>query len=220
MMRTSKFFLALLITLILGSCSSEYEEPLEMYYEYFPIELDMESYFQMDSIHFNSFTGGSDTFSFIVKEVIDSIFLDLEGRETYRYYVYKQIDSVNWLPYKSGQMNLLGDRLERVIENERNIHLIFPVLEGRSWKGNALHSQANGGKWNYRYKEVHSAKNILAKTYSQSLEVFHYFEDNSFFRRSSSEMYALNVGLIYKEFTDINKQGYWDGPSYILKRLP
>jgi hypothetical protein len=91
------------------------------------------------------------------------------------------------------------------------------VAEGSSWNGNAYINTADQelqhfGNWNYRYESIGAAFNTGYKTYSNTVSVPAVDEaqnnpddpaliDAYADRTLSKEVYAKDVGLVYREMT-------------------
>lgn len=102
----------------------------------------------------------------------------------------------------------------KAVRNEGNlkfIKLVFPVIKGKSWDGNALFDAENtivriAGEpikmyelWDYRYNETGISKTLNGIDYKNVVSVIQTDTENSIEKRYSLEEYAKDVGLIYKK---------------------
>ena len=88
-------------------------------------------------------------------------------------------------------------RYEKVEEDERFIRLTFPVKEGATWNGNAFNQQ---DAWDYEYTDVDVARTYNGLSFSQTARVLQIDEFNFVQKHKAYEVYAKNVGLVYKYY--------------------
>ena len=123
--------------LFFSSCKKETELPVDMGYKYFPVNTGHWVTYDVDSISYNDFTGQVDSFTFQIREVVESVFTDNEGRETQRLERYKRWnDTSAWFLKDVWMVNLTATTAEKVEENIRIIKLIFPPKDNEKWDGN------------------------------------------------------------------------------------
>jgi hypothetical protein len=122
----------------------------------------------------------------------------------------------------------------------RFIKLTIPISEGYTWKAHtyidtkSINSTVSYlDEWAYEYRNVDQPYAVLNKTYNNTLTVFQHdettpegpFNPNNYQQRNyGQEVYAKDVGLIYKEFLHWTwqtspKQAYEDGSYGIRLRL-
>jgi hypothetical protein len=136
-------------------------------------------------------------YQYQIKEVIESVFIDAEGREALRLERYKRIGETGpWMIKDVWTVNRTGTTAEKVEENERFIKLTFPVRIARIWDGNAGNSR---DEWDYQYTEVDAARTIGGILFDSTLTIaqqdFNTWVTYDFFE----EYYAKNVGMVYKK---------------------
>jgi hypothetical protein len=218
-----------LLTLILlglmlclnNACDSE-TETLDFNYNlsYFPMDSAHWVIYQVDSVIYSKFlSGGKDSVSWQLKEVIAGTFIDNEGREARKIERYTRrnesqlwtaIDPVVWYALRDSQ------RAERMEGDLRFIKMVFPISEGKSWKGNSQINTDNSdlklyADWNYTYTDIDQPKTIVAQDFSGNT-VSNSFDktltvsqttrednDNLVEYSYGTEQYAENVGMIFKE---------------------
>lgn len=208
MQKLSLFLFAALTSLL--SCKKD-TEVIDPGYAYFPDATGQYVIYEGDSIQYNDdLESPHDTFRFMVKEVIESVFYDNEGRPTLRIERYYKMEN-DTIPYSAMQWKLsdvwsanrTATSAERVEEDQRYVKLIFPLAEGKKWNGNAYNTQ---GAWEYEYSSVHEGGTVNGKTFDSIATVLQRDESNLVERVFAQEKYAKNVGLIYKELLQIKKQ--------------
>ena len=164
-MRQIIILLFLLVVIASGifSCKKDGKVP-NMGYNYFPDKQGMYVVYDVDSFYYDDFNDVVDTTKFLLKEKIESIYTDNQGRPTIRLERYvKYYDTL--VPYSSMPWTLrdiwaenkTASTTEKVEENQRYIKLAFPVKEAQTWDGNA---QNNLGADNYSYYFYDQARNI------------------------------------------------------------
>ena len=189
------------------SCKKdEVIKPLDIGYNYFPVDTGFWVEYKVDSIVWNDFYPDDDprhidTFSFKIKEYNESNFIDNEGRLALRIERYKKSsDTTNWFLKDVWFANKSSDAAEKVEENERFIKLVFPVKEGAIWHGNAFNTW---DVWDYEYQNVDTYTQINGISFDSSLTVLQADEFNLIARVYSVEKYVRNIGLVYKEYINV-----------------
>ena len=165
---------------------------------------------------------GTDTTRSYLKEEVVSILDVNNGTTNYILERFFRKDlSEPWEIQDVWNIVKYDSKVERVEENLRFIKMVFPVAEGSQWNGNAFinadTSVAFAGSlvaiyqfWdsNYRYSRVDESEQIgsfnldsvvtIIQSDTQLSDVINY--------RFSTEKYARNVGLVYKEMRIIESQ--------------
>jgi hypothetical protein len=186
---------------LVSSCRKpDVVQPTKLYTEYFPFKLGAWVEYDVTSIiHTNL---GSDTTHYILKEIYTEEFIDNSGNLALRIerlrkptisdsYTIKDV----WYANKS---NL---RAEKVEENIRFFKLMFPVVKGKKWNGNAFN---NLDKWDYTYDSVHVFKQFNGLNFDSTVTVNQIDNVNPFQRQIAYEIYANHVGLIRKSYINIS----------------
>lgn len=188
---------------ILFSCKKETELPLNMGYRYFPINTGHWMIYDVDSVSYNDFTGQIDSFSYQIKEVIESVFIDNSGNETQRIERYvRENDTSEWIIRDVWYQNRTTTTAERVEENLRFVKLIFPVETGKKWDGNSFNTLS---PQTYELQETHSSKTINGNYFDSTVTVL----QKSFYTIISEdfqqEIFATRIGMVYKKYTALTK---------------
>lgn len=199
-----------IVSLLMAACRSEIEAPKEYGAALYPQNIGTEVVYQVDSIVYDDFLlrpdNKPDTFTYQLREVLESKFTDNSGKQANRVVIYKRLnDSFNWEPYQvvSTSMNLEG--LQRLENNFRYIKLAFPVAENKTWNGNALNAK---NQTMYKYISAYKT-GIVGKFIIDSLVTVQQEDDSNFVeKRYAKEIYAPQIGLIYGRYDSINYQVY------------
>ena len=135
-LRVFSIFVSIILLII--SCKQEVAEPEDIGYEYFPLKQGHWISYQVDSIVHDAALNVHNHFSYQVKELVDSSFIDNEGETAFRIERFKRPDeSFPWTLSDVWSTKRNNARAERVEENVRTVRLAFPAREGKSWDYNA-----------------------------------------------------------------------------------
>lgn len=185
--------------------------------------------YKMDSLVYVNFNQDLITVRYQAKDVVDAPITDNQGRPSWRVIRYirdsASTDEADWKPLTTYMVTPLGKSVEVVEENQRYVKLKLPVREGYAWKGNSYIDPESFdpgysiSSWDYTYEQVNSPfvfndgttiphtitvnqrDEVLGNPenpYTYSIETF------------SKEVYAKNIGLIYKEFFHSEYQTFYD----------
>ena len=107
------------------SCKKDAPSKVEVGYNYYPNKVGSWIIYDVDSIVWDDFNAPNiaiDTFTYQIKEVNESFFLDNEGRETTRIERYKRTNStMPWIIKDVWYGNRTASKVERVEENIKYI---------------------------------------------------------------------------------------------------
>ena len=195
--RISIYFFLILISV---SCRSfDYSETI-YFSEYFPLEInDTKEYFVTNIAH-TSF--GKDTSYYFLKEVLSEEFIDSEDDLAYRMERFWKTDSTQDYSIKDiWHVKKTLRSAEKVEENERFVKMIFPLNKNSFWNGNAYNSR---DYQEYTIGQLNGEFSINNFNFDSSVTIVQHFNSNLLEYESSKEVYAMDVGLIYKENIILN----------------
>lgn len=202
-----KRLLPFLILLSAIACvKTPVSDEVYMGYNYYPAEIGSYVIYQVDSVYHDQpnpeIPGVHDTTHFFLKEYFESSFIDNAGRESIRMERYK-CDSLGqpWMLSDVWVVTKTPEQVEKVEENVRYVRLAYPVSTGREWNGNILNSKP---AWTYSYTNIGNALQVGDTTFSQTVVVEQRDVTNAVEVERASEVYAMDVGLIAKNFTDLD----------------
>jgi hypothetical protein len=92
------------------------------------------------------------------------------------------------------------NQVEKVEEDVRFIKLIFPVKDAREWNVNALNSL---GSRTYTYENAHKAYTNGTLNFDSTVTVRNIDPENLVSEYRNTEMFATNVGLVYKNEVNV-----------------
>lgn len=194
-------FFAFLLLGVSTSCKKKITENVTLGYEYFPLENGSFIIYRLDSLYYNDFTGGIDTFAYEVKEKVVSTFNDSEGRPTARIErYYRKNSSEEWIIQDVWTANVNNSSAEKTEENQRFVKIVFPAKKNLTWDGNRYNAL---GKQEYKIVSVHTPVQISNITFDSALVVLQK-EDSTLIKKDlMREIFAKNIGLVYKRFISL-----------------
>ncbi|MCE3279960.1 MAG: hypothetical protein K0S44_2151 [Bacteroidetes bacterium] len=196
----------------ISSCSKDPGPNPDLGYNYFPDQVGRYVVYTVDSFYYDASANPPiiDTIKFQIKEKIQSVYTDNEGRPTMRLERYiKYYDplvpysNMSWTLKDVWSQNKTLRTAEKVEENLRYIKLAFPIKEAQEWNGNAQNSQ---DAQNYFYAFFDQARTIGNIKFDSVLQVTQQNESSLVHLKYNEEKYARNVGLIYKRGINIESQ--------------
>ena len=188
-----KLYFVLLIIII--SCKPIAYEETNFFYNYYPLQINQVKEFFVTNIVHNSF--GKDTTTYFLKEIITDYNINMEGDTVYRVERYWKVDSS--LSYEIKDVWTSKKSLSAGYLNEENItytKLIFPLSLNIYWNGNAFN---NLGYQEYSIESLNIPFQLNNVIFDSSLTVIQNYKSNLLEFENSKEIYAIGIGLIYKE---------------------
>lgn len=222
-----KLFFSFIIAIGMVSCKEDVQTLPFMGYDYFPDSVGHYVIYRVDSIWTDDAFNRKDTFLFKLKERIESKFIDDEGRPSQRLERFKRdLDSMPFLFSNISDVwfaTRTATRAEKVEENVRYVKLIFPVNNDETWNGNAFNTEEDFGI-DYKFMNVNEpfTDTLTGIAFDSTVTVLQIERilpvSLSLY---SLEVYANNIGLVYKHFYSLDKQKECDtcvvdvyGPEY------
>jgi len=196
MMIKLKYLLpAFLLILLLPACKKNTIQ-IDYKYSYFPLEIGHTLIYELDSILYSPlYINGRDTVHWELKEVVESKFIDVEGRDAFRINRYQRSDSSkNWKIGPVWYAVLSQTHVERVEDNLRFIRLIFPPETGNTWLGNAYIPTGDTldfyKDWQYTYQEVDMPADVNNLHFDSTVSIVEVDDENLLERRWSTATYS------------------------------
>jgi hypothetical protein len=116
------------------------------------------------------------------------------------------INTLPWVLSDVWYVTKLKDRFERVEESIRYSRLKFPVSEGATWNGNAFNYKKDEGEWNYVVQSPDSKATINNVVFDSTAVVLQRDVETKISKQFYKEIFARNVGLVYKKVIDVESQ--------------
>lgn len=186
---------------------------------YYPLQSGRVSFYKLDSTVVSPFGTALIVRSYHLKDSIGISFQDNTGRESWPVYrfITDTLEQNSWRSLSTYFVTPANNNIEVVDDNNlRFIKLVGPVSNGKSWPGNSYIDTRTFNSpfqylddWTYAYDSLNMPFTTLAGTIDSSVTVLQRDEtspegafDPQFYqqRNYSVEVYAHNIGLIYKNF--------------------
>jgi hypothetical protein len=188
----------LILLLIAVSCKPKPTEVEDFMYEYFPIEVGTWVTYDVIDTRYDVQTI---TETYQLKEVIDSEIRDAQDRPALRIARYwRKNDNDPWDIKDIWVSTRTTSTAEKVEENVRFVKLVFPVRSYQTWDGNVYNTKP---EWEYFYDSIGNSRIINNIEFDETVKVVQIENFNLIQEQDAYEIYAKNVGLIYRKLIDI-----------------
>jgi hypothetical protein len=169
----------------------------EMGYDFFPLETGSFREYRVRKIDY-PVLGDPDTLHYFLKEIVADSFINQTGDITYILERYsKESDTSAWDINAAWTASKSNTNVVVVENNIPYVKMTFPVLEGKRWDGNAFNIMSEEL---YTFEETFQSRDIEGENYESTLKIVHQNNPDSVVTTDiRNEIYALNIGLIYKE---------------------
>lgn len=141
---------------------------------------------------------------FFRKEKISDTLPDQEGAKVFRVEIYTTLDTTQeWEIDSVWSFRLDQSKVLYTENNKPIVKLKFPIQEGSRWDGNAYNTDADssGIFWFSATKLGKAFTAPDSAIYPKTVTVLQRVDDNSINKSNFYEVYAENIGLVYREKT-------------------
>jgi len=198
--------LRLLPFLIFLVACKETNEPItpDFGYDYAPLKVGNYTIYQIDSIHYDDFANTVDTFSYQLKEVIDSSYTLLDGKEGFRLERFRRNNpSTNWRITDVWVTYRTNGQFIRVEENQPIVKLIFPLKIESSWN---INSKNTLDSIVAEVTSIHPSSFLGNLSLPATVTITIQDDQNLIERKLDQEKYSKDVGLISRDYKDLRTQ--------------
>lgn len=238
--RTLLFILA--PAFLLFSCNKEIAVlNFERIQNYYPIAKGKYITYRLDSTVYTTVGTKKELRSYIVIDVLETSITDNLGKTDYVFKrsIRNSIDTTQWDLLTTYRVSIDSSKIAVTENNLRFIKLASPLREGLTWKGNSFVNTNDNNNlafldgWLYSYGKPDESKVINGNSFKETVSVFQKNDtignpnDKRMYAATlfSKEVYAKNIGLVYKEFMKETWQppnastvnGYYEEGSYGIK---
>jgi len=189
---------------VFQACETTEGEPVYTGEEYFGFSEAKWIHYRVDSIVYDDFLGEVFNYSYEVKEINKEFFTDSQGINKIRIErLYREDDQQDWRIKNIWTSYLQPSRAIKTEENISFVKLAFPVTERKTWDGNVYNSI---DEQVYTFLDIHQPHELGSLSFDSTLTVM----QNNFVtligEEFQYEMYATNVGMIFKKYVDLEKE--------------
>jgi hypothetical protein len=166
--------------------------------------------YRVDSIAFRRDNPLPDTFSFEYMEIVDTVFFDNVNEPAARLKIVTRKDSLDFWQFRRMYYAKTTEAFyERIEDNIRLLKISFPPAEDVLWNLNSrnnlppvmLSYQNLYEPYQGEFMKSDTTLTVVGKEINNALEKYKYLE-----------IYGKGIGLMYREKTEMLKQGNnWDG---------
>jgi hypothetical protein len=202
---------AILIYIIIGlSFYSCKKDEYELDYEskdiaYFGSHIGSYYIYEVKEIVYDDFQNSIDTFNYQIKEYNESEFYDNLNRKATRIERFRRNNDTSIWQYLNTWYSVASRTMvERVENNIRFVKLSFPVSVDAVWNANSFNMDVDN---NVYYGLMHQTYRLNNQHYDSAISVEGNTIKTIFRERAFKEIYAKNIGLVYKNFVHIDKAG-------------
>jgi len=181
-------------------------------YSYFPDDSGKFVIYQVDSIIYDDFNSSVRNSTIYLKEQVGEQFIDNLGRTAKRVIrSYSHVDSTiqHWETSNVYYMVRSTTVAERVEDNLRYIKMVFPNDDNQKWLGNKyiispppyILDTTNYlvKDWKFTISRKDREFIINSTRYDSTLTITQIKDSSAIYKTMAQEIYARNVGLIYRE---------------------
>ena len=206
--------IVVLLALMAGSCSRSNPTPIPEVTNYFPLRKGLYQVYQVDSVAIDQ--NAETDYTFELKTEVTDSFPSASGGYTYAISRSKRLTpSSPWVAV--GTWSARVTAFQAVVDegNTPFVKIEGPLVNGKTWNGNAFNDLGgtqkcpNGTDYtcdNYAIDGLGKAYQASqTQSFDDTMTVIE--EDNQdliVFLDNRSEVYARNVGLIYREFVNLS----------------
>jgi hypothetical protein len=198
----------LMLLLFLAGCKTNTVEPDPdaLGHRFFPLEVKSFRIYQVNETRY--LNDQATTTSYQVRERVEAVVTDLANEETFHIIrSRRESPSQPWADDSVIVVRRSVSDLRVTRHNVKVVQLIFPVRNGKSWNANAFN---HSGQNEFTYQAVGLPYTVDNQTYDKTVTVIQGDVSNLIELDERKEVYAEDIGLIYKEYTRLN---YCDDPS-------
>lgn len=197
-------FLIFIIISLFTVCDKQNLITEELFHQYYPVEVGHWIIYDIDAVVYDDFTGEVDTSYYQIKEVFHSIFTDDSGNETIRLERFIRDNPDNtWQIKNVWTTRRLPSRAEKTEENNKYIKLAFPPKVNKTWDGNAYNIKP---EQTYKITHTHELQTVNELQFDSVVTVLHADFETLISKEYKVEKYAKNIGLVYKEYVDLQTE--------------
>lgn len=197
------YFLLVLSVTFLLACKKQAPAP-DFHYDYFGLEQGRYIIYDVTEITHDDAIAVHDTAYYQLKTYWADTFIDNSGRIAREYWRYtRSTDQYPWVLQDVWTGIIDGTHGELVEENQRKIKMVFAPTLLKSWDANAYNMS---DELDCFYRDIHKDTVVGPTSFDSTLVVEQASSYSLIDTVRKYEVYANNVGMIYKHYRDIHFQ--------------
>ncbi len=218
-LRKQSIFSFLIVVLFFSACKKNDTGIYLNADSYYPLQVGKVWFYRLDSTTISAFGNSLIVNSYHLKDSVGDSFIDNTGDSSWTIYrfITDTLEQQPWHNISTYYVTYNGKNVEVVDDNNlRFIKLVSPVVDGYNWPGNSYIDTRSANSnfqyldgWVYTYDSVNIPYSTAGGIIDSSITVLQRDEttpegefDPQYYqqRNYSVEVYAHNIGLIYKNF--------------------
>jgi len=196
--------------LALGACKKDEVVEVDPGYGYFPKTVGSWVEYQVDSLWRDDPSQILDSVSYSLKQRIEEVYTDDEGRACQRIHRYVKDEDDLWVVRDVWTMTVSKTAAEMTEENLRRLKLTFAVREGTTWNINVFNTVDD---LTVAYREVDEPWSANGASYDRTILLRNTVPANFVDKRNFEERYAHGVGMVSKYWEETNTQVTYPPPT-------
>lgn len=197
-----------LVVILFVSCKKETVPPVNPALNYFPLQTGKWAEYVVDSIvHADNDNNNDDSvysYRYYIREVIDHTITDGVGDVSQVIYRYKRnMPNEDWSIIAAWTQKLNSIGAYRTEENVRYQKLAFPISRNTEWNGNNMNTLE---EQLYSYTDLHQQYSVSNLVFDSTITVVQLDENNFIERNFAIEVYATDVGVVFKQNDRLEKR--------------
>ena len=165
--------------------------------------------YDVEEIDLDIIAGKNDTTKYQLRELYQSTYIDTAGNTVYRVERYRNDDSIWVLQDVVRELTSLTT-FDRIVDNQRQVKIVYPLVRNMEWDGNRyLHIDSNNyyfENWSYQIEYFDQSGTVNSLSFDSTLFVNHIRIHDVHIYRDANEIYAKDIGLIYKKIAYFDSQ--------------
>ncbi len=192
-------FIALSVSccwLLLLSCTSQETTPIDPGFDYLPLVTGRFVMYDVTEQRF-SLTAAPVTSTYQLKETTGAGYADVTGQPAFRIHRFRRPNAQ--APWQTDSLWTARTDSRVAIRTENGadfVKLAFPLVNRRRWNGNLFNQFAED---TYELRSLNQPFSVGTQTFAQTATVFQQNDSTLVSQDKRIEVYARQVGLVYKE---------------------
>ncbi len=192
---------------LLAACSKTESTSGPSHEAYLPFDAGLYRIYQCTAIVIDEPSGIYDTVNYYVKEIQTGLITDAADDSVLRIERFYS-DSLNapWQAYNVFALSYANKRFVQTEENTKYVKLLIPVVEGKTWNGNAMNRTDTLQQYSYEITKAHQPYTLNNLYFDSVVMVQQAYDSSLVLKIDNREYYAYGVGTIYRQSVDLESQ--------------
>lgn len=192
----------MLLSLLTGpGCQPDHSAPVSPGYDYFPLETGHYVIYDVDERQYSLHATAVAQRTYQLKEVVGAAYADVTGQPAHRLLRYRRLaEDQPWQADSVWSARRVEDEAIRTENGVDFVRLKFPPGDRLRWDGNRRNAI---GRDDYELRNSGQPYRVLDKQFAETVTVVAQQDSTLLSLDKRLEVYARQVGLVYKERTQL-----------------